>query len=281
MILRVLFLAASAAAMAPRPPVDQDLMLPSKTPLAAKSLSPQISATATRTPAPKVPLAAISPTATRTPIPAPFDAEGIFAKALQAQDGLASLECELSREQGRPGATPQRSRGRLKFLDPGLARLDLREPSDQKVVLDGRFLWVEMAESRQVMKYGAVGLRESGNFFLDLGSSLRHFGKGSAKKLVAPGPGFDLHQVVSLKLTPRDPRSAGFGSLRLWIDLGNWMILQAQLVQDGSENLLRFDAIRAVSKAEADQGLKEPLKAAAFYYSPPKGYEVFDMRAMP
>jgi outer membrane lipoprotein-sorting protein len=230
------------------------------------------------------PTEAFSPTPTRTATPTAVhadEAERVFNKVLAAQSALESLECEVVRLQIAPGATPVEATGTLMVRDGGLARLEITRPSPQRAVSDGRFLWVEMAEVKQVMQYDAAALRQSGNFFLDLGSSLKHFGQGSSKKLVPPGPGFDAHRVAALELKPAKPADAGFEKMRLWIELGRWTVLQVSLNQDGAENRIRFLNSSVVTKAEAEKKSKKPLAMSHFEYKAPKGYEVFDMRNMP
>jgi outer membrane lipoprotein-sorting protein len=141
----------------------------------------------------------------------------VYENVLRAQRGQAALSCEISREEpGQDGM--QRVSGTLKTLAGGRARLEITVPSYQLMVSDGKSLYVELAEARQVMRYDAAQLRKSGNFFLDLGSSIRHYAKASLKRLIPVGEGFDEKKVSALELMPLKPEEAGFERMRVWVD---------------------------------------------------------------
>lgn len=204
-----------------------------------------------------------------------LNAEQVFKRLLKAQDSQVSLECLIIRSQiPENGGVATRVTGTLKVASGGKALLEIKKPSPQKIVSDGKVLWVEMADVKQVMKYDAVQLREGGNFFLDLASSVRHYAKVSLKRLILPGVGFDPRYTNALELMPTDPKEAGFDRMQVWVDNRDWVVRQVTLTLGGMENCVQFERIRV------ERNPKKALPSGVFKYSPPKGYQVFDLISM-
>jgi outer membrane lipoprotein-sorting protein len=203
----------------------------------------------------------------------------VYEKVLKAQQQQASLSCRIVKEELRGAGAPLAVTGTLEVEAGGKAYLEMTVPSRQLAVSDGRTLWVEMSDVKQVMKYNAEQLRQGGNFFLDLGSSIRYYAKASLKRLVEPGPGFDEAHTAALELMPLDPAAAGFERMRVWVDRDGWLVRQVELKVGGVDTRVRFEDVHVVTKAEAGEGHKVP-SAARFKYQPPKGYEVFDLGSM-
>jgi outer membrane lipoprotein-sorting protein len=203
----------------------------------------------------------------------------VYEKVLKAQQQQASLECGIVRRELRPGGEAQQVSGTLKVASGGRAYLIITQPSRQLVVSDGHWLYMEMSDVKQVMKYDAEQLKKGGNFFLDLGSSIQHYAKASLKRLIPPGKGFDEASYAALELIPLDPKSAGFERMRVWVDREHWVVRQVELKLDGVDTRVQFDHIQVLTKADVAKGGPAPdLKQ--FKYSPPKGYEVFDLSTM-
>ena len=132
----------------------------------------------------------------------------------------------------------------------GLARLDIQKPKPGLILSDGKSLWVELPEVNQVMRYNAAKLKESGNFFLDLPSSIRHYAKASQRRLFpARAEGFDPTRVCALELLPLHPSQAGFERLRVWVDEDRWAVLRVQLDYGGTRSDVRFDDIKIGEQA--------------------------------
>lgn len=206
-----------------------------------------------------------------------FTATQVFEKLLQAQDSQTALSAKVwkdERETARAKA-PVSVSGTLRTMPGGLARLDLTWPKQGLVVSDGKALWVELPEVKQVMKYDAKRLRDSGNFFMDLGSSIRHYAKASLKRLVVVGPDFDKNKVTALQMDPDDPRKAGFESMRVWVDHQRWVILRVQLLHGGTETTVRFEDVKVERRGDKGPGLG--IKPELFRYKTPKGYEAFEL----
>lgn len=203
----------------------------------------------------------------------------VYDNVLKAQKRQASLECQVIRHEIKGEGAASAVTGTLKAAAGGRAWLEMTVPSRQLAVSDGKTLFVEMSDVKQVMKYDARQLKKSGNFFLDLGSSIQHYASASLKRLIEPGRGFDEAKTAALELMPLDAQTAGFDRMRVWVDRKDWMVRQVELKLGGVDTRVTFEDVKIVTKAEAERGAKTP-DARFFKYSPPKGYEVFDLASM-
>ena len=220
---------------------------------------------------------ALSPAAEAEP-PARFKvtAQQVMARLLKAQASLAAFSCDVSREEVPEGAAPRLSQGTLKVKPGGRARFEIAKPSPQLLVSDGSTLWMALPEARQVFRQETRSLRTSGQFFLDLTSSIRYYSKNSQARLRSAGPGFDPRSTVALELTPKDPATCGFDKVVVWVDLGRWVILQGELTGSGTLVRAKFSRIHAYSLAQVKADPSKRLPDKLFHYQPPKGWEVFD-----
>ena len=203
----------------------------------------------------------------------------VYENVLKAQKKQAALSCEVVREEVKGKDSAQRVTGTLKTAAGGKAWLEMTVPSRQLAISDGKALYVELSDVKQVMKYDAEQLKKGGNFFLDLGSSIRFYAKASLKRLIVAGEGFDEKKSCALELLPLDAESAGFERMRVWVDKEGWLIRQVELKTGSVDTRVRFENIEVVTKAEAEAGKKLP-NPKLFKYAPPKGYEVFDLASM-
>jgi len=206
-----------------------------------------------------------------------FPATEVFDKVLEAQDNLAWSKAEVVKEEKNGKKKPSISKGTLYSKPGGVARLELTEPSPTLIVSDGTHLFMELTEVNQVMQYSSKKLRQSGNFFLDLAPTIRHYAKASYRRLVMPGPGFDVDRISALELQPLKPQQAGFELLRVWVDQKDWSILQVRLDFGGTQNTIKFSQRKAVTKVDMAKDPKLDLDPKLFTYKAPKGFEVFDL----
>jgi outer membrane lipoprotein-sorting protein len=204
----------------------------------------------------------------------------VYQQVLLAQKKQASFQCDIIREEKRKDGAASSVTGTLKVASGGRAWLEIGQPSRQLAVSDGKKLWVQLDDVKQVMQYDALQLRKGGNFFLDLGSSIQHYAEASLKRLIVPGEGFDVSRTAALELMPLHPDEAGFESMRVWVDRENWLVKQVELKLGGVDTRVRFENPKLVTKAEAQSGQKKPLEASEFRYKPPQGYQVFDLAGM-
>ncbi len=207
-----------------------------------------------------------------------FTATDVFEKVLAAQESQAWSQADIVKEERNAGQKKAAiSKGLLRSRTGGLARLELTEPSPGLIVADGKHLWVELPEVQQVMRYNSEKLKESGNFFLDLAPTIRHYSQTSFRRLVLPGPGFDPDKVSALELQPLKPSQAGFEKLRVWVDQKHWSIVQVRLDYGGTQSTIKFSHLRSVSKSELAEDATRDLDPKLFEYKAPVGFETFDL----
>lgn len=208
-----------------------------------------------------------------------YTAPEVFDKMLAAQEAQAWLQAAVIKQEGPINGkkAPAISRGDLQTKAGGLARMQIHTPSAGLIVADGKRLWVELTDVDQVMKYDAHKLAASGNFFLDLTSSIRHYSKASQRRLILPGEGFDASKVTALELLPLKPEQAGFERMRVWVDDQRWVVLRVLLDYGGTRSDVRFKDIHTLSKAEVLKDPSQDLDPKLFQYQAPKGFEVFDL----
>ena len=209
-----------------------------------------------------------------------YTALEVYENVMKAQKSQAALECRVVREETGGEGGPSRVTGTLKVASGGRALLDIPLPSPQRAISDGKTLFVELSDVKQVMKYNAEQLRQSGNFFLDLGASIKHYARASLKRLIEPGEGFDEAKISALELMPLKPQEAGFESMRVWVAKDGWLIRQVSLKLGKVDTKVSFDQITVTSKADIESGKKPGLDKKIFRYSPPKGWQVFDLMTM-
>lgn len=207
-----------------------------------------------------------------------YTASQVFSHLLTALESQAAYQAEVVKEEGPVKGKPTSvTQGRLRTAQGARARMEIRKPSKGLMVCDGKQLWVELPEVEQVMRYDADKLKASGNFFLDLASSVRHYAQAAYKRLIVPGEGYDEAQVTALELLPKDSAAAGFERMRVWVDHRRWTVLRVLMDLDGVRSDVRFSKIKITGKdaAEADPKLLPAPKT--FEYRPPQGWEVFDL----
>jgi outer membrane lipoprotein-sorting protein len=203
----------------------------------------------------------------------------VFQAMLEAQDRQAWVQADVVKTETAVGSSrePTVTRGRLTSRSGGKARLDITDPAPGLIVADGKHLWVELPQVEQVMRYDQSRLADSGNFFLDLASSIRHYARASIKRRFKPGPGFDQSRVSALEMVPTRPDQAGFERLRVWVDDHRWVVLRVQMDYGGTESDATFTNITVLSRRALRADPRQGLPKELFEYAPPKGFEVFDL----
>ncbi len=207
-----------------------------------------------------------------------YSARQILAQMLKAQARQAVFSCDMEKsEYSDDSDTPDRRfTGTLRVKRGGKARYEVAEPSPQLLICDGRTLYMVLPQAKQVMEQGEAQMKTSGQFFLDLASSIRYYSKAGLARLVPVGPEFKGRDVEALQLTPRDPDSAGFDRAVFWVDLRRWVVLKAELLSGASRIEVRFTDIRAYTMEEVKKDPRKDLPDALFRYHVPDGYEVFN-----
>lgn len=210
-----------------------------------------------------------------------YTAGDVLQALLEAQDHRAwtkaemvKTELSLSAGAGREGGTV--TRGTL--ITSGIrARLVIRRPAPGLIVANGRHLWVDLPQVAQVYRYSQARLSASGNFFLDLASSIRHYARDSVKRRFHPGAAYDESRVSAFELTPTRSSNAGFRRLRVWVDTRRWVVLRAQMDYGASRDDIDFTDIQTMSRRALRANPRRALPKGLFKYHRPKRYELFNM----
>jgi len=208
-----------------------------------------------------------------------FSAQEVVERLLKTQAKVASFSCTVLREDIQElsdHSAPRRVTGTLRAKPGGLARFEIKEPSAQLLVSDGKTLWMVLPEARQVFRQETKALRTSGQFFLDLTTSIRYYARNSKPRLRAPGEGFNPRNTVALELSPKDPSTCGFDRVVVWVDLKNWLVLQSELTGSGLLVRAKFKDIKAYTKQQIAADPRRGLPDKLFHYQTPKGWEIFD-----
>ncbi|MGH7443217.1 MAG: LolA family protein [bacterium] len=211
-----------------------------------------------------------------------YGAREIIRRLLVEQDRrywtrteVIKVEQNLDRH-GKPRGPRSTTRGLL-TTSGDKARLQIRGPAKGLIVADGKYLWVELPQVAQVYRYDQASLAASGNFFLDLASSIRHYAQVGLPRRIPPGRGYNPERVEALELLPKPGAEAGFRRLRVWVNVRRWVVLRVLLDYGGLRDDIRFPGVQAMSYPglRADPG--QALPKSLFHYRRPRGYQVFKM----
>ena len=212
-----------------------------------------------------------------------FTARQVFDRMLKAQDEQQIIRCDMIKEDRMDGTDLAQSatvtKGRLLMKKGGKAVLEITDPVSQKVVSDGKTLWMELPDAAQVMKYDVTMMRETCNFFLDLPASIRYYAKKSLKRLIAPGEAYRDKPVSALELDPDDPEKAGFTKMQVWVDHQKWVIVKILLHTQGMQISVAFENSEVVRTAQIKKNPKLNVSNSQFNYKVPEGFQVFDLMA--
>jgi outer membrane lipoprotein-sorting protein len=202
------------------------------------------------------------------------EARDVLDRLLSVQEKRALTVCQVQRWAGQPdGSFKKTLQGRLWLKSGGRARLEADK--GQVVTCDGRMLCLLEPESRQVMRSGTTGMKQSGQFFLDLAESIRYYsqsGKVALKK--APAPEFGP-QSRALVIRSRDPEKSGFDRADFWLDK-DFFVRQVSLSVDGQAVRIQFDQPAAWTEQELAADPKADLPDSKFACGVPEGYEAVD-----
>jgi outer membrane lipoprotein-sorting protein len=234
---------------------------------------------------------ALLPARSPTPVPAPappappgakreaplrFLPGDVLQSLLEASDRRAWTTAQVDKtEMNLGGKAPSPSSRSLMTASGSRARLEIQTPAAGLIVADGKYLWVELPQVDQVYRYDQAQMAASGNFFLDLASSIRHYAKGSVKRRFRPGDGYDENRVSAFELVPLRREPGGFERMRVWVDTRRWVVLRVQLDSGGTRSDIVFSRIQVMSwrGLRADPG--QALPKGIFKYTKPKAFEVF------
>jgi outer membrane lipoprotein carrier protein len=191
-------------------------------------------------------------------------ADAALDRAVAAYAKVHSLRATFDQSLSNPvtGRSAQ-AKGELLVKRPGRVAVRFTEPSGDRIVSDGKFVWVYLPTSApgQVIRAHADASQGTG---MDVSTEL----------LTAPRTKFDVADAGAatvsgraariVSLTPRTPRN--YTKARLWIDDGG-VVRQLELTENSG--VVRTIVFRTIE-------LNARVPASAFKFEVPKGVKVFD-----
>lgn len=153
----------------------------------------------------------------------------------------------------------EKGNGAVWFKKGGKMLWHYKKPEEQKIILDGRNLWIYIPAEKQVMKNNFSAVPQ--HIVVDIFRGQINIREKFSVTLLSQNP-----PSVVLELVPKeyDPTVK---KLRLWYDTEKRHITKTELEDDlGTKTTLSF------LKVAIDKGIKDSL----FEFTPPKGVEVFE-----
>lgn len=154
------------------------------------------------------------------------------------------------------------ARGEMIVQRPGRISVGFKEPSGDRIVSDGKYVWIYLPSSApgQVIKQPATTAGAGLDFSTELLTAPRAkftVGDGGASAV----SGRDARVVV---LTPK--AESAFSKARIWVDDRDGLVRQLELTEpSGLTRLIRF----------GDMKLNAKVPASAFKFAVPKGVRVY------
>jgi outer membrane lipoprotein carrier protein len=154
------------------------------------------------------------------------------------------------------------ARGEMIVQRPGRISVGFKEPSGDRIVSDGKYVWIYLPSSApgQVIKQPATTAGAGLDFSTELLTAPRAkftVGDGGASAV----SGRDARIVV---LTPK--AESAFSKARIWVDDRDGLVRQLELTEpSGLTRLIRF----------GDMKLNAKVPASAFKFAVPKGVRVY------
>lgn len=192
-------------------------------------------------------------------------ADAALDRAVAAYAKVHSLRATFDQSLSNPitGRSAQ-AKGELLIKRPGRIAVRFTQPSGDRIVSDGEFVWIYLPTSApgQVMRAHADASEGTG---MDVSTEL----------LTEPRTKFDVADAGAatvnrratriVVLTPRTPRN--YTKARLWIDDADGVVRQLELTENSG--VVRTIVFRTIQ-------LNAKVPASAFKFDVPKGVKVFD-----
>jgi outer membrane lipoprotein carrier protein len=191
----------------------------------------------------------------------------VMDRAVKRYTDMTSMSADFRQTISNPltGMTSV-SRGVLLRKDPNLLSITFSDPKGDRIVSDGKALWVYLPSSTpgQVIKMpagtnGSMGMVDPGGLFLSSPSS-RYTISGGANATVSG------RKTIVIDLVPKRANNA-FSKAKVWVDAADYSIRQFEVVD--ANGLTRRVTISNV-KSDTSIG------ASAFRFAAPKGVRVID-----
>ena len=212
-----------------------------------------------------VPAAMIALALAATTAAAQSPADAALDRAVAAYAKVQTLRATFDQSLTNPiTSRSAKAKGELLVKRPGRIAVRFTEPSGDRIVSDGEFVWIYLPTSApgQVVRAHADAAQGTG---MDVSTEL----------LTAPRTKFDVADAGAatvngratriVALTPRTARN--YTKARLWIDDANGIVRQLELTENSG--VVRTIVFRTIQ-------LNPRLPASAFKFEVPKGVKVFD-----
>jgi outer membrane lipoprotein carrier protein len=205
--------------------------------------------------------AAVAPLAAQSGTPS----TAILERAMQRYRAARTVDVSFTQTVTNPLTQHSlTSRGELQRERPNLLSITFSAPASDRIVADGRSLWVYLPSSApgQVMKLPAAG--ERGILLDPLGQIL---GTPLSEYTVTPAAGatIDGHDTQAFTLTPRS-QHAVFTRATVWVDDGG-VVRQLEATEPSG-------LVRRIAVTQFRANVSIPR--SAFRYAPPAGVRVVD-----
>lgn len=188
-----------------------------------------------------------------------MESQAVLTEIQNRYEKTHDLEASFIQEYiGKVMRQPQQSEGKVYFKKRGMMRWDYKIP-DQKLISDGKTLWLYQPEEKQVFVYPAEEMIKEFGFLAGVGDLRRDF-KLLHPQEVAP----EKDNTYVLELAPRETHPA-VSRISLRVDQKTYYIVQVDVI-DGLGNVTRT----RLTEIRTNQGLPDSF----FQFKIPPGVEV-------
>jgi outer membrane lipoprotein carrier protein len=188
-----------------------------------------------------------------------MESQTVLTEIQNRYEKTQDLEASFVQEYiGKVMRQPQQSEGKVYFKKRGMMRWDYKVP-DQKLISDGRTLWLYQPEEKQVFVYPAEEMIKEFGFLAGVGDLRRDFKLLNPQELAPQKEG-----TYVVELMPRENHPA-VSKLSFRVDPKTYYIVQVDVI-DGLGNVTRT----RLMEIRTNQGLPDSF----FQFKIPPGVEV-------
>ncbi len=197
-------------------------------------------------------------------------AETVIDRAAKSYTGMQSVRAEFTQKLTNPlTGTTSVARGIMLRKDPNLLSVNFTDPRGDRVVADGKWLWVYLPSSapNQVIRVPAnskssLAMIDPGELFLSSPSS--RFAITSSGTATIEG-----RKTNVISLVPKNANNA-FTRAKVWVDAADNSVRQFEVTDlNGMTRLVTITKIQPNAS----------IQASAFKFTPPKNARILDSSA--
>ena len=192
-------------------------------------------------------------------------ADAALDRAVAAYAKVRTLRATFDQSLANPiTGRASKAKGELLVKRPGRISVRFTQPSGDRIVSDGKYVWIYLPTSApgQVMRAHADAAQGTG---MDVSTEL----------LTAPRTNFDVSDAGAATVNNRPTRivvltphtARNYTKARLWIDDANGIVRQLELTENsGVVRTITFSTVQ----------LNPAIPSSAFSFEVPKGVKVYD-----